>query len=384
MVMLNATEVQDESEIAHEDEQIEAADAHPNAYRIRRVTLEVPSEAETSVVLLAQESLDGRWRSGFEINRAYDPAPHDQAQTDTPSEPADDDGFDTIGEAVCDGCNRANWWISIQAADDDLKARAVGDFLDAWLAEFEPETAGESIFDDGPECEEMADLVAAEEAAAMPNVEKVVDTMVAEVMAVVDQATQPKDGKPIGYTVTEEAQRHYDDRKRALEARIGLLAIEQVNLKAAAKANREALTEYTEELESHLSRGPEQLPLFDREKKANVVETVVGVVPQQDEQPRDLSQNEACQVANRVVEQEQANQPEPWRSMKMADLDGLTPKIVEILDGERITTIGEWVDWPAQHPGLEYTQIKNAAGGLTEKRYEKVADAVNAAVTKAA
>jgi len=71
---------------------------------------------------------------------------------------------------------------------------------------------------------------------------------------------------------------------------------------------------------------------------------------------------------------------EAWRSEKMADLDGLTPKIVEILKAEGITTLGDWVDWPAKQE-LEYTQIKNAAGAITEKRYEKLMDAVTRATT---
>ena len=49
----------------------------------------------------------------------------------------------------------------------------------------------------------------------------------------------------------------------------------------------------------------------------------------------------------------------------------------DILSAEKIVTLGDWVDWPIKHQGLEYTQIK----GVTEKRLEKIAAVVNKAVS---
>lgn len=76
-----------------------------------------------------------------------------------------------------------------------------------------------------------------------------------------------------------------------------------------------------------------------------------------------------------------SNAPEPWRQIKIADIKGLKPAEVDILDAEGIKTVGDWVDWP-RRSGCEYTQMKNGKGRITEARYERLADAINQAVSE--
>lgn len=109
--------------------------------------------------------------------------------------------------------------------------------------------------------------------------ESEVVAMLAE-LATTDEDQQPEEPEPgpvvapasQGIAVTEEAQRAYNERKSYLEGIIGQLAIEQARLKAAVKRNRESLGDYTEQLESHINRGPERLPLFDRQTEAERAE----------------------------------------------------------------------------------------------------------------
>ena len=65
-----------------------------------------------------------------------------------------------------------------------------------------------------------------------------------------------------------------------------------------------------------------------------------------------------------------------FRSLTMDGLDGLTPKILEILHANDIYTVGAWQDLPKR--GLEYTQLSGGGAKLTEARFEKVMDAMMA------
>ncbi|MEI8376461.1 MAG: hypothetical protein WCJ35_26895 [Planctomycetota bacterium] len=65
-----------------------------------------------------------------------------------------------------------------------------------------------------------------------------------------------------------------------------------------------------------------------------------------------------------------------FRSLAMDGLDGLTPKILEILHANDIYTVGAWQDLPKR--GLEYTQLSAGGAKLTEARFEKVMDAMMA------
>jgi len=71
---------------------------------------------------------------------------------------------------------------------------------------------------------------------------------------------------------------------------------------------------------------------------------------------------------------EQERYDHDFRSLAMDGLDGITPKIVEILHANDIYTVGAWQDLPKR--GLEYTQLSAAGAKLTEARFEKVMDAM--------
>jgi hypothetical protein len=327
-------------------------------HRVRSVTVPLPSECETAVLLLAQLGPDGKWRSGFQVTRAYDPGDREQFQEDTPSDPEDDEGYEVLGEAIADACNRANWWVLINSDDDDQRAVATGNALDAWLSEFDTETATESIFDDQQELGgSVPEKALSEVAAELPGEAAATSAGDATVAAIAQPQQQ--------YTIMPEAREAWDRRKAAIEERIGQLAIEQANLKAALKGNRKSLSDETDELKAHILRGPEKV-WPEPAKAVNDGQATVGAAA--DPTP-------ACSTTPPVSGGEGS---EPWRSRKIADLDGLTPKIVEILDGENIRTVGDWVDWPAKHLGMEYTQIKNGAGKLTEARYERIVSAMMA------
>lgn len=352
-------------------------------HRVRCVTL---LGLPVAVGLLAMQDMVGRWYGGFVVNRDYDTAPHPQNQQDVPDGQPDvegdgDDGFVALGDALCDACNRANWWLSINSAETDEHAAAAGEALDTWLSDTDPEAMTEAIFDDADPEEKKIEEKKIEIVAAPPA---------------------PAPAAPPKSAVTDEAQRHFDDRRHALEKELGSLSIEQAHLKAAIKSNREAVNAATEELESHLLRGPERLPLFDRQpepateeeaatEEAAVPEEAPSAVPVVADCPRGGQHDpdddgdcrkclEPCGVAG--VADEPAGK-ESWRAALLKNLPGLTPKIVEILEAERLTTVGDWVDWPAAHPGVEYTQIKNPVGGLTENRYLKIAAAVDSATAAA-
>lgn len=64
-----------------------------------------------------------------------------------------------------------------------------------------------------------------------------------------------------------------------------------------------------------------------------------------------------------------------FRAVSLENLDGLTPKIIEILEANQIRTVGDWQDVPARR-GIEYTQLSGGGAKLTEARFEKIMDAM--------
>lgn len=189
----------------------------------------------------------------------------------------------------------------------------------------------------------------------------------------VEPEAQPEsalEAQPVAESA-DAAMTAWQTRKQEIEERIGLLAIEQARLKAAAKYNREALAAETDLLDSHIRAGNHPLPLFDNTPASPADSPVVEECPRGGaHEPDEDGDCRKCLEPIGV----------PGGAKRFADLPGLTPKIVEILDGEGIRTIADWVAWPGK-TGCEYTQIKNSAGKLTEARYEKVSEAVIKATT---
>lgn len=387
MIMLDASTVTEETT---------ASQADQAAANYRTITL--PETAGVGVDLLISRGDDGFWRGGFRVLQMQENASEPVViGEELPLSQDDDEGCDTIGTAVADAADRAYWWLGTQKPPLPEEAE---DALQSWIEEFDPDTCTEAIFNDATAGEKNTESdgpqPAGESAAELPE-DPTMPAGETPHLTPARSGTLPSTSEA-RLIVTDEAQKAYDDTRRALEGIIARLAIEQVNLKASMKNNRDSLKEYTEELEKHLCRGPERLPLFDRQAEPAT------------ESPRDLSGGEACQAANRVAEKEQAetkdddpcpkggqhewgdedcvkcHEPfiteeeikaseegkEPWRATKIADLKGLTPKIVEILDGHDIRTVGDWVDMPRLR-GIEYTQLK----GVTEARYDKIVAAMD-------
>ena len=72
---------------------------------------------------------------------------------------------------------------------------------------------------------------------------------------------------------------------------------------------------------------------------------------------------------------EQERYDHEFRSLAIEGLEGLTPKICEILQANQIFTVGAFQDWPKK-TGCEYTQMSGGNAKLTEVRYEKIMDAM--------
>lgn len=379
MIRIDATAVQVEDEVGQTEEQTQE---QPTA-TAREITIPLPASCETTVRLLAELGADDKWRSGFTVHREYDPGEGRQISiTEPPSGPEADAGYDGLDDCLTDACERAQWWLGANSADDDDRAREVGDVLDAWEAKSALDQAAEPAIGN------------AAEDAASPEQESPVPAL-----APGTAATPPT--APTDPAITDEAQRTFDEEKSRLEEIVANLAIGQVRLKTMLKNNRDNMKAYTDELQTHLLRGPVRLPLFDKatpaspDKPADELQAEAAV-PEADSEPAPNecprggqhepdSDGDCAKCREPGVGQPPAEPAtegnEPWRTKRLADLPGITEKIADILAQDGIYTIGDWVDWPTRNPGVEYTQIWNIVGRLTEKRYEKVMQAVTAATT---
>ena len=402
----NANELMDDDSQAEEGQ--EAQDGLENAKAVspvRRMTIELPKSCKTSVVLLFQRFANdqfpaGLWHTGYEINRTYDGLKPGNDSLVCMPDGDEIEGYNELGNAVVNAVESANWVIELNSDDGDKHASRVMEFLKGWTEEFESETASVGIFDDATDEEVRAAKEAAEQAEAEEDDEEEEDEDDDQVEE--SSATEPV--KPGELIITDEAQADFEKRKHGLEEILGRLAIEGAHLKASTKANRESQKAYCEELEKHILRGPERLPLFEIEerrrvkaareaKEAEAKAKQAGTEPtaaaegqakpgNADESPRDLSGNKGCQVANRVATAEQ-EEDATWRKERIVDVllgvCGVTEKIVELLAVHDIWTMGDLTDAP-RVKGCELTQLK----GITEARFQKVQDATDAFWSKRA
>jgi len=383
--VLDATEIETEDQLTQEQaeqEQREAADETPPAIApdpVRAVTLALPADCGTAVTLLVQRGSDGCYRSGFRIQRDYQASPHEQSGEDLPpTDPAADEGFKILGEAVAAAADMAAEWLQFNSDDEDERAQAALTWLDEWIGELDPVAIAESVFDPLPTAEPATETPQAPSAVEPP--------------ATVDAA-------PVAPAVTaasDEAQRHYVDRKHFLEEQLGKLSIEQVRLKAAVKCNHEAMNTVTGELEDHLARGVVRLPLFDRATSAEAT----GTIPEELRIPTLNPDEQPIVVEPAVPADESAldESSESWQSATIEEI-GIDPKICQLLrDNNKIETLGQIADhcdnyeltdlkkigkakaakieeamdayWQA-HPLAEVTDAADAANGEPETETEE-------------
>ena len=345
--VLDATEIESESEL--QEEQQDQADAAPIQHEqaesgnidetpepgpVRSITLELPAACETIIALLTQCGGDGRYRSGIRITRVYETTPHEQDGEELPDSEDADQGFDTLGDAIVDAADRAEQWVSFNSDEKDEHVEHVRLALQDWLDEFEPETVTDAIFDD------------AEGNQILNDMRQTIDATIAA-----DQATDATAATPA--TVTDDAQQHFDKRKHTLEERISQLSIEQVRLKAASKSNREAMTEYTQELTELLLRGPERLPLFDRVKPA---EDVTTETPATNDYLNEIPTTDADPIAADPV----ATADESWRAVTVEDV-GISSAVCKILrENNDIGTLGQLADWGKEYELVDLKKIGKA------------------------
>lgn len=371
------------------------------------ITITDGSEShDTEVKLLLERGEDERWRGGFYVFRDYDTAPHDKTWTEEPAKQGEHDGYAKLADAIKYAADRAEHWLDINSADDDSNADTALECIGDWIDKLDESAIDETIFD-GAEPN-----TAPETTDAMAAAIEVSDAGMPTTEAPAMPSGKPPVYAPVlrdGRTLQQvNAELEHEKQKRDLAWQISLNHIALAKAKADVKRFTKLIDTNRVRLEQIVEDGPEQLPLFDRvpNNKIEVLEADDAMQAEQAEPDADIAilcdplqpaaSIEAASTESALIETEShepqlsqadeqgivlppAGDPEAWRQTKITDLPGITPKIVEILEADRIVTIGDWVDWPANHPGLEYTQIKNAAGGLTEKRYEKIMEAITAA-----
>jgi len=334
--VLDATEIQDENELTpeqEEQEQQEAVDAPPSAIAfdpIRSITLAaLPMNCGTTVTLLVQHAGDDRYRSGFRIVRDYETSPHEQADECLPAtDPAADKGYAILGEAVTAAAEMAADWLQFNSDDGDIKAQAALTWLDMWIAELGPVAGDESIF-------------GAEVPVCHPATETGTFFTPPGVLNVL--GNPPSDAAP---AVTDDARRHYDDRKHSLEEQLGKLSIEQVRLKAAVKCNREAMNIVTGELEDHLALGVVRLPLFDRATPVfdTLIEDATGGAAMKVGQLQEALGKSLVPADEEVAPDAPVETAEAWRFATIEEI-GIDPKICQLLrDNNKIETLGQIAD----------------------------------------
>jgi hypothetical protein len=86
----------------------------------------------------------------------------------------------------------------------------------------------------------------------------------------------------------------------------------------------------------------------------------------------------AAAAADASPTPEQERYDHEFRSLAIEGLEGLTPKICEILHANQIFTVGAFQDWPKKTGCADYTQMSGGNAKLTETRYTKIMDAMMA------
>ena len=169
--------------------------------------------------------------------------------------------------------------------------------------------------------------------------------------------------------VTADAQQAFDERKHALEERIAKLSVEEVLLKASVKCNRESMNSTTEEYQSHIARGTERLPLFDRAAKSQG-DLLDGIESTDTAAEEPAEADPAAAAATKATDT-------AWRDVTTEDL-GIDPKICILLreaQDKPIATLGDIADFCEEY-GL--TDLKKI-GKAKSQKIEEAMDAYWAA-----
>ncbi|WP_321377043.1 hypothetical protein [Trichococcus shcherbakoviae] len=378
-----------------------AGDESNDAYRLRTITIPIPPELETLVIFLIRNDAD-KWLPGYKVDRNYDTSPHDSTLLENL-----DNECETMADAIGIACDRANYFICTNSADDDTKAAKVGEILDNWYNEMAAKASEdgitEDIFDKATNDDAADVTVAVANQSGTPADQPQTASEQADNSPSTAATPAPSPSVPAAhYEVTDEAQRHFEDRIRMHEQINMQLFRKEGELQRELKSVRESLNVNREAYNELLEDGPERLPLFDKPpiQPTAVIPTSSAIQPappaetQAEESvstPASEVGNTAADIADADITQSastESSAPSPsestepvqkdesnesWRDITIAELDGLTEKIVDVLHEHDVITLGNWVDLPKNRgDGFEYTQLK----GITEKRLEKIQDAM--------
>ena len=425
-----ATAVMEGEEDTSEADQVDQVEGKTHC-----ITVPMPTECQTKIKLLLEFIPDPKpaWIAGFRVVRSYDCEPFDAFYTEKPDNDAtEEDMFADLGSAVGSAAERASWWLVTNTGDtetDPIGCKA-DEALGNWRRELDTETITRSYFDDPTKDAEEEGGVNQDNAGddAGEDVEFVrigqpdiaTETMdSAQVAPVVAPVAAPNPvpaiiaksitdaiyATPDPYDPIEEV----DEEIAKIGERIVAHSCKISELDAALKAEKKSWKTGADELVAlHVRKANLLLSKNEREKekaerdardaRAAITRTLSPTLdpsrPQTDltclgyrESATESTEAHAARIAeafapapatatNLSPTPDQERYDQEFRSLAMDGLDGLTPKILEILHANNIYTVGAWQDVPKR--GIEYTQLSAGGAKLTEARFEKVMDAMMA------
>jgi len=361
-----------------------------------RLPITLPAECKTTITLLFLHvgSQPGAWYCGFQIARDYDTGTLDQSTEELPycEDSTDEDTFDNLDDAVNSAFERASWWLARNSGDEEQDP--LGNQAHAALNDYRlsiDDDVTEDIFDDGSNpngfdhgMPEDPPEVALANATGQPPKEA------APVTTIVEPAPIPAAEPPLDAPVYNPCEK-IDFEIAACGERIVKHSVEISELKAALKVAKKSWETASDEQVELFGRKAE---ILMEKQPAKAVERVFVPVLDPSWLQTDLTNlryEETKPESAEAVESTEAHAarmaaafaPAPeidadhsWRSVKIETLAGLTPKIIEILAGNNINTMGDFADAPTRR-GIEYTQISFNGAKLTEARFAKVQEALD-------
>jgi hypothetical protein len=361
MTVLDATKLESENDIA---EEIEAGDQSqpteqetsgepgddketpPSATLhspgpLRTFTLDLPTDCQTTIKIIAQQGADAAWRVVYEIARQYETSPYEKNNIDEAVINAELEGVNHLGYAILPAVDEAAFWISTHSEDDDEKAKAALAYLESWYDELDVESVTEAIFDPLPE-------------------------PVAEVASETPAAYECETAKPAAVTATvstvdslNKAVADFEEQKQFLQNRLCVLLGEEESISEELKEIRQSRKRVAKQYHEHLARGPERLPLIDNapqpainqeavEKSAKAIEKAFNETAEMVAGAADVTP-ELAAAAVPVAEPVEADD-ESWRAV-LIEATSIPIPICKILNGDNcIYNLGQLVDFQTIDP----------------------------------
>ena len=397
----------------------------------RTITLTPPVGTKTAVQLIVVP-LDGNaYHAGFSIIRSYDPKGYPKANLTI----YDETTFATLADAVYDAADSVDTWLGTHSADDDKRAKAAREWVCEWIDAFKPEAVVWEMFDaeegPGPEKpteEKPADSASVGEQVAPPVIEDkwavTADTNpladvktaireirrecdpLADVQSEIDDVSDRivnhsveisnleqklKDQKSLWKSASKEQSGLFVRRAEIIAGRDAAARREFASKAEVAEAAAGSTTEPATIGQAGCGDAAKASPDASKDTRPADVVFVAndpgGInVEAMGGEPADSQSASVEEVAARRKELFAPAENSPgtsttidngeWRKTKIETLDGITPAILKILEGNNILTMGDWADVPAKK-GIEYTQLSHDGSKLTEARLGKIQSAMD-------